>query len=67
MDTIDRFIHSDPAILCGKPVVRGTRLTVEFLRELVVSGWTHQQVLESYPHLTPEGLQAALLFAATPD
>jgi uncharacterized protein (DUF433 family) len=51
-------IHSDPAILCGKPVVRGTRLSVEFLLELVAAGWTDQQILDSYPHLPPDGLQA---------
>lgn len=43
------YIHADPAILTGKPVVRGTRLGVEFLVELFASGWTHQQVLDSYP------------------
>jgi uncharacterized protein (DUF433 family) len=51
-------IHSDPAILCGKPVVRGTRLSVEFLLELVGLGWTDEQILDSYPRLTPEGLRA---------
>lgn len=53
-------IHSDPAILVGKPVVRGTRLSVEFLLSLVDAGWTDQQILESYTHLTPEGLQAVV-------
>lgn len=51
-------IHSDPAILCGRPVVRGTRLSVEFLRERVGLGWTDGQILDEYPHLTPGGLQA---------
>jgi uncharacterized protein (DUF433 family) len=51
-------IHSDPAILCGKPVVRGTRLGVAFLRELVAAGWADEQILSSYPHLPPEGLRA---------
>jgi uncharacterized protein (DUF433 family) len=58
------YIHADPAILTGKPVVRGTRLSVEFLLELFASGWTHQQVLESYPQLTPEALRAVFRFAA---
>lgn len=58
------YIHADPAILTGKPVVRGTRLGVEFLLELFAAGWTHQQVLESYPHLTAEALRAVFAFAA---
>ena len=57
-------IHSDPAILAGKPVVRGTRLAVDFLLDLFASGWTHEQVLESYPQLTPEALRAVLAFTA---
>jgi uncharacterized protein (DUF433 family) len=56
-------IHTDPAILTVTPVVRGTRLGVDFLLELFAAGWTHPQVLESYPHLTPEALQAVVAFA----
>lgn len=58
------YIHADPAVLAGKPVVRGTRLGVEFLLELFAAGWTHDQVLESYPHLTPDALRAVFAFAA---
>lgn len=58
------YIHADPAILTGKPVVRGTRLSVDFLLELFALGWTHQQVLENYPRLTPESLRAVFAFAA---
>jgi uncharacterized protein (DUF433 family) len=58
------YIHADPAILTGKPVVRGTRLGVEFLLELFAAGWTHEQVLESYPHLSAEALRAVFAFAA---
>lgn len=57
-------IHSDPDVLTGKPVVRGTRLAVNFLLELFASGWTTAQVLESYPQLTPEALRAVFAFAA---
>lgn len=57
-------IHSDPEILRGKPIVRGTRLSVEFLLGLFANGWTQEQVLESYPHLTPEDLRAIFAFAA---
>jgi uncharacterized protein (DUF433 family) len=45
------LIHSDPHILAGKPVVRGTRLSVEFLRELVAAGWSEADLLSSYPQL----------------
>jgi uncharacterized protein (DUF433 family) len=58
------YIHADPAILTGKPVVRGSRLGVQFLLELFAAGWTHAQVLESFPHLTPEALRAVFAFAA---
>jgi uncharacterized protein (DUF433 family) len=55
-----QVIHSDPEILNGKPVVKGTRLSVEFLLGLFAAGWTEQQVLENYPTLTPEALRAVL-------
>lgn len=58
------YVHADPAILTGKPVVRGTRLSVDFLLELFALGWTHQQVLENYPQLTAEGLRAIFGFAS---
>lgn len=57
-------IHSDPKILVGKPVVKGTRLSVEFILGLFGSGWTERQVLENYPRLTPEALRAVFAFAA---
>ena len=60
MNGPDGYIHADPAVLCGKPVIRGTRLSIEFLRGLVDSGWTHQQVLDAYPRLTLPALQAML-------
>lgn len=46
------YIHSDSKILLGKPVVRGTRLSVEFILGLFSQGWAQQQVLESYPTLS---------------
>jgi uncharacterized protein (DUF433 family) len=57
-------IHSDPALLAGKPVVRGTRLAADFLLGLFASGWTQAQVLESYPQLSSEALRAVFAFAA---
>jgi uncharacterized protein (DUF433 family) len=58
------YIHSDPKILLGKPVVRGTRLSVEFILGLFSEGWTEQQVLESYPTLSAITIQAVFAFAA---
>ncbi len=58
------YIHSDPKILLGKPVVKGTRLSVEFILGLFSEGWSEQQVLESYPTLHPESIQAVFSFAA---
>lgn len=52
------YIHSDPSVMSGRPVVRGTRLTVEFLVGLLASGWTHEQVLDSYPQLSHDALRA---------
>jgi len=56
-------IHSDPEVRGGRPVVKGTRLTVEFILGLFAAGWTEQQVLESYPRLTPDALRAVFAFS----
>ncbi len=58
-----KYIHSDPDILVGKPVVKGTRLSVEFILGLFAAGWTERQVLENYPTLTKESLRAVFAFA----
>jgi uncharacterized protein (DUF433 family) len=58
------YIHADPEVLRGKPVVRGTRLSVAFLLSLFANGWSEQQVLENYPTLTPESLRAVFAYAA---
>lgn len=53
----------DPAILVGKPIIKGTRLAVEFIVELLAERWTHEQILRNYPQLTEEDIQAALRYA----
>ncbi len=63
MDWQDRIVV-DPAILTGKPVIKGTRLAVEFVLELLAEGWPHEEIFKSYPGLTGEDLQAALHYAA---
>jgi uncharacterized protein (DUF433 family) len=55
-------ITVDPGILAGKPVVRGTRIGVDFLLELFASGWTREQVLENYPGVDAEALGAVLAY-----
>ncbi|HTU93780.1 MAG TPA: DUF433 domain-containing protein [Gemmataceae bacterium] len=57
-------IQVDSGVLTGKPVIRGTRLAVEFLIELLAEQWTHEQILKNYPQLTEEDIQAALHYAA---
>lgn len=57
-------ITVNPRILGGKPIIRGTRLSVEFLLELLASDVTEEEILQDYPHLTKEDLQACLRYAA---
>ncbi len=57
-------IHSDPRVMQGKPVVAGTRITVESILEKLAAGETIEQILDAHPNLTREGVQAALGFAA---
>lgn len=57
-------IHSDPNILNGKPVVRGTRLGADFLLGLLAEGWSQEQVLTNYPQLTAESLKAVFAYAS---
>ena len=60
----EQLIASDPNVMMGKPVVAGTRITVELILEKLGSGETIEQLLESHPRLTREAVLAALLFAA---
>ncbi len=57
------YIHTDPDILGGKPVVKGTRLSVEFILRLFANGWTFKEIFESYPRLSRETLQAVFAYA----
>ncbi len=56
-------ITSDKGILGGKPIVKGTRLSVEFLLGLFAGGWTEEEVLKNYPSLKKEDIQAVFAFA----
>jgi uncharacterized protein (DUF433 family) len=56
-------ITLDSKILVGKPIVKGTRISVEFVVDLLGRGWTTDQVLREYDHLTREDIQACLAYA----
>lgn len=57
-------INVDPSILVGKPVVKGTRIAVELVVDLMAKGWTQEQILDSYPNLTAEDIRACLAYAS---
>jgi uncharacterized protein (DUF433 family) len=60
------LIQTNPNVMLGKPVVAGTRITVELILEKLAAGETIEQILEAHPRLTREGILAALAFAAIP-
>jgi len=57
-------ITVDAKILAGKPVIKGTRLAVEFIVELLANGWTEQQILENYPGLVHDDISTCLHYAS---
>lgn len=58
------LIESNNAVLGGKPTLKGTRLSVEFLLERLAGGWSVQDLYDNYPNLTPEQMQAVFTFAS---
>jgi len=62
MEWQDR-ITLDPAVLVGKPCIKGTRISVELILECLAAGWTAEQFLEQYDHITREDLQACFAYA----
>jgi len=54
----------DPRVLAGKPVIRGTRLAVEFIVDLLAQGWTEAQIRENYPGVTRDDVLACLRYAS---
>lgn len=54
----------DPKVLVGKPTVKGTRLSVEFIIDLLAQGWSEAEILRNYPGLTLEDIRACLAFAS---
>ncbi len=59
----DRIVV-DPKILTGKPVIRGTRISVEMVADVLAAGWSHEQILTSYPGLAEEDIRACLAYAS---
>jgi uncharacterized protein (DUF433 family) len=55
-------IHSDPKILLGKPTIKGTRISIELILELLAKGWTNDMLLESYPSIKMEDITAVFLY-----
>jgi uncharacterized protein (DUF433 family) len=63
-DPLLNRITADPAVMVGKPVVRGTRLTVEYILDLLDNGVTEEAILDEYPGLSRDDNRACLLFAS---
>ncbi len=61
---MNNLIQSDPSIMMGKPVIAGTRITVELILEKLAAGESVEQILDSHPRLSREAVLAALDFAA---
>ena len=64
MDSQDIKIISGPAIMMGKPIIAGTRITVELILEKLAAGETAEQILDAHPRLTRKAIREALAFAA---
>lgn len=60
----EKRIVIDPKIMGGKPVIRGTRIPVYFILELIANGWAIDDIVREYPHLTREDVVAAIKYAA---
>ncbi len=58
-----KYIVADPSVLVGKPVIKGSRLSVEFILELIVEGWSEADMLRNYPGLTREQILACVAYA----
>ena len=58
------YIVADPEVLLGKPVIKGTRLSVELILDRLADGWSEQDLYRSYPNLKPDALHAVFAFSA---
>ena len=60
----EKLVVSDPQVMMGKPVIAGSRITVESILEKLAAGQSGDQILDAHPRLTRDGIRAALAFAA---
>jgi uncharacterized protein (DUF433 family) len=58
------YIERNPSVLMGKPVIKGTRISVELLMRKLAGGYSFEDILKAYPHITKEQLAAACEYAA---
>lgn len=65
MENVGEYIEMNPAIMLGKPVIKGTRITVESIVAELAAGYTMQQILQAHPHLRQEHIYAALQYAVS--
>lgn len=56
-------IEINPEVLVGKPIIKGTRISVEFILELLVNGWDREEILKNYPQITKEDIIAAIEYS----
>lgn len=64
MKTQFERITTDPDILGGKPIIKGTRISVQLILEWIANGSSVEQIVQEFPHLEPEAIREAILFAA---
>ena len=64
MMDIGNYIESDPKKMLGKPVIKGTRITVELILTKLSDGFSGEEILEMYPNLKPADIQACIAYAA---
>ncbi len=64
METFMDRITVDPEVMVGKPVIKGTRITVQLIVQLLANGETETEILEDYPDLTSDDIKAALLYTS---
>ena len=57
------YIEVDPQVMGGKPVIKGTRITVEIILDWLAAGWSESEIFENYPRLTPDALKAIFAFS----
>ena len=57
-------IGTNPKIMVGKPIIKGTRITVDLIVQLLAEGWTNEKILKNYPQLKKEDIKAALEYSA---